>query len=125
MWLPEREGRGGHPGPPRKFRRCRERSQDARHVVLRVTGTSEDDEPLVQSCVQDTALDSVRVDLTVNDTDEEAVSHARRTTQLGGGRSPLPTVPASSATVRALHTGFASLGEVEEQPDAHCEREKT
>ena len=41
--------------------------------MFRVTGTSEDDEPLVQSCVQDTALDSVGVDLTVNDTDEEAV----------------------------------------------------
>ena len=69
-----RVGEASHPGPPRRLRRCRERSQDARHVVLRVTG-SEDDEPLVQSCVQETALDSVRMDLTVIDTDEEAVAH--------------------------------------------------
>ena len=30
------------------------RSQDARRVVPRVTGTRENDEPLVQSCVQET-----------------------------------------------------------------------
>ena len=91
-------------------------------------GTSEDDEPLVQSCVQETALDSVRVDLTVSDTDEETAAAREEDDavrwSVGQGRSPPPTVPASSAAVRALHAGrVASLSEVEEQPDAHCERE--
>ena len=82
---------------------------------------SEDDEPL-QSCVQDTALDSVRVGLTVNDTHEEAVVTLEKDDtawwSVDRGRSP------------PLHTGrFASLsedlqqGRVEEGPDAHCERE--
>ena len=51
-----------HPRPCRRLRRCPGRSQDARYVVPRVTMS--EDAPLVHSCVQDTAQDSVRVDVT-------------------------------------------------------------
>ena len=53
-----RVGEADHPGPSRRLRRCRERSEDSRHVAPRVTGTiSADDEPVVQSCVQDRSRD--------------------------------------------------------------------
>ena len=73
VWLPRRQGRGG--SSPRASSLAPQLSGDPKTPVMscRVTVTSEDDEPLVQSCVQDTALDSVRVYLTVNDPDEEAV----------------------------------------------------